>query len=39
MAGRLGEPTFVESSVTSSALPLDWAAAKRQLSDRRANGA
>jgi quinol monooxygenase YgiN len=39
MGGRLGEATFVESSVTSSALPLEWAAAKQRLSDRRASGA
>jgi hypothetical protein len=39
MAGRLGEATFVESSTKSTALPLDWAAAKRRLADRRASGA
>ena len=39
MAGRLGESTFVESSTASSALPLDWAAAKQRLSDRRAGHA
>ena len=39
MAGRLGEATFVESSTKSSALPLDWAAAKQRLAERRASGA
>ena len=38
MAGRLGEPTFVESSAASSTLPLNWAAAKRRLADRQAGG-
>jgi hypothetical protein len=39
MAGRLGESTFVESGVPSSALPLDWPAARQRLADRRAGGA
>jgi quinol monooxygenase YgiN len=39
MAGRLGEPTFVESSTKSSALPLRWAAAKQRIADRRASPA
>lgn len=39
MAGRLGEATFVESSTNSSALPLDWAAAKQRLADPRASNA
>jgi len=39
MAGRLGEATFVESGTKGSALPLDWAAAKQRIADRRASGA
>lgn len=37
MAGRLGQPTFVESNEPGGTLPLNWAAAKRRLSDRRAD--
>jgi|SRR6516162_5619630 len=31
MAGRLGKPTFTESTTPASAVPLDWAAAKQSL--------
>jgi hypothetical protein len=31
MAGRLGKPTFTESTTPASAVPLDWAAAKQGL--------
>jgi quinol monooxygenase YgiN len=39
MAGRLGEPTFVESSAPNRALPLDWPSAKQRLADRQADRA
>ena len=35
MAGRLGQPKFVESTATRDDLPLDWNAAKRRLADAR----
>jgi hypothetical protein len=35
MAGRLGQPEFVESNATSADLPLDWDAARRRLADAR----
>lgn len=35
MAGRLGEPQFVESTATPAELPLDWDAAKQRLQDAR----
>lgn len=37
MAGRLGQPKFVESSSSSADLPLDWEAAKRRLADARSH--
>ena len=33
MAGRLGQSTFVESSIPGTGLPLDWAAARQRLVD------
>jgi hypothetical protein len=33
MAGRLGQPGFVESSATPADLPLDWNEAKQRLAD------
>lgn len=35
MAGRLGQPTFVEYAEPGAALPLDWTAAKHRLADRQ----
>jgi len=35
MAGRLGQPTFVESSTDANGLPLEWAAAKQRLTNAR----
>ena len=35
MAGRLGQSTFVESSIPGTELPLDWAAARQRLVDAR----
>jgi quinol monooxygenase YgiN len=31
MAGRLGQPTFVEYNSPARTLPLDWATARQQL--------
>ena len=39
MAGRLGQPEFVESSATRDQLPLDWNAAKHRLADARSRQA
>jgi hypothetical protein len=36
MAGRLGQPVFVESNASPAELPLDWDAAKQRLADERA---
>lgn len=36
MAGRLGQPTFVESTATAAQLPLDWSAAKQRLAETAA---
>jgi hypothetical protein len=35
MAGRLGQPEFVESTATPADLPLDWGAAKQRLAAER----
>lgn len=35
MAGRLGQPTFVESTTQPAELPLDWTAAKQRLTNAR----
>jgi hypothetical protein len=35
MAGRLGEPKFVESTATRAELPLNWGAAKQRLAAAR----
>ncbi len=35
MAGRLGQPAFVESNASPAELPLDWDAAKQRLADER----
>jgi quinol monooxygenase YgiN len=35
MAGRLGQSTFVESSINRTGLPLDWPAAKQRLATHR----
>jgi hypothetical protein len=35
MAGRLGQPEFVESTASPAELPLDWDAAKQRLADAR----
>jgi hypothetical protein len=36
MAGRLGQPVFVESNASPAELPLDWDEAKQRLADERA---
>ena len=36
MAGRLGQPVFVESNASPAELPLRWDAAKQRLADERA---
>ncbi len=38
MAGRLGQPEFVESTATPADLPLDWGAAKQRLAIERTRG-
>jgi hypothetical protein len=35
MAGRLGQPTFVESTTQPTELPLHWATAKQRLTEAR----
>ncbi|MDE3131280.1 MAG: DUF3291 domain-containing protein [Acidobacteriota bacterium] len=33
MAGRLGNPTFVQSTASPTELPLDWTAARQRLAE------